>query len=147
MNDMYVTVCGNTTSDPTPRTTSRGEPMVTLRIASTPWRYDSEQRRYVDLPTNYLDVVAYRHLARHVAASVGKGDPIVVHGKLRVKQWEKDGRTGTNVEIEAATLGHDLARGVSSFARSNQGAPTRPDAPVVFDPGTADSDDYVVRSA
>lgn len=146
MNDTYVTVCGNATADPVTRTTSRGEPMVTLRLASTPWRYDFDQRRYVDMPTNYLDVVAFRHLARHVAMSVGKGDPIVVHGKLRISDWEKDGRTGTNVEIEATTLGHDLARGVSSFTRANQGAPKQPQTPV-FDAETAETDEYVVRSA
>lgn len=149
MNDTYVTICGNATADPLTRTTSKGEPMVKIRLASTPWRYDSDQRRYVDMPTNFVDVLAFRHLARHVQASVSKGDPLVVHGRLRVVPWERDGRTGTNVEIEASTIGHDMNRGVAAFTRANQAEPARQEAPAypTPDPAAADTDEYVVHSA
>lgn len=149
MNDTYLTICGNVTADPVARTTSRGEPMATFRLASTPWRYDAQQRRYVDLQTSFVDVATFRHLARHALASIGKGDPVIVHGRLRVSAWERDGRSGTNVEIEALTVGHDLVRGTSAFTRASAAEPSRSPAaaPNAVDPDAADSDAYVVRSA
>jgi single-strand DNA-binding protein len=36
---------------------------------------------------------------------------------LRVRDWQTDDRTGTNVEIEAETLGHDLFWGTAVFTR------------------------------
>jgi single-strand DNA-binding protein len=40
-----------------------------------------------------------------------------VTGRLRVRDWQTDDRTGTNVEIEAETLGHDLFWGTAVFTR------------------------------
>ncbi|GAB49676.1 single-stranded DNA-binding protein [Mobilicoccus pelagius] len=136
MNETHVTIRGNTTEDPRTRTTSKGEPMITVRLASTPWRWDSERRGYVDGATNFVTVVAYRQLATHIAASVRRGDPVVVHGELQISQWDHpDGRKGTNVEVKAVSMGHDLARGVSSFRRAGAentrpvASPAAPSAP------------------
>lgn len=162
MNETHVTIRGNTTEDPRQRTTAKGEPMVTVRLASTPWRWDSEQRTYVDGNTNYVTVVAFRQLAHHIAKSVHRGDPVIVHGELQVSQWDQpDGRKGTNVEVRAVSMGHDLARGVSAFSRSGgesgrswgsgqagakNDTPASPSGSEV-DPARADTDAYVVTSA
>ncbi|WP_040162356.1 single-stranded DNA-binding protein [Mobilicoccus massiliensis] len=153
MNETYVTLRGNATEDPRIRTTGKGEAMITLRVASTRFRYDQEQHSYAEGPTNFVTVVAYRNLARHVATSVRKGDAVIVYGELQVDQWERDGRKGTSVEIKATTMGHDLHRGVSSFTRASQFEARRPPAPSVpagsqvVDPARAETDEYVVAGA
>ena len=59
----------------------------------------------------------FRLLAEHVAASVRKGDPVIVVGKLRTNVWEKDGQTHERLVLEADMVGHDLNRGTSAFQR------------------------------
>jgi single-strand DNA-binding protein len=49
---------------------------------------------------------------------VKKGERVVVTGRLRIREWENGDRAGTNIDIEADALGHDLAWGTASFARS-----------------------------
>ena len=160
MNEIHVTIRGNTTEDPRLRTTAKGEPMVTVRLASTPWRWDSEQRTYIDGTTNFVTVLAFRQLATHIATSVRRGDPVIVHGVLQVAQWDQpDGRKGTTVEVRAVSMGHDLARGVSRFDRSGADArstsssspspspSSESSAGNEIDPARADTDAYVVRSA
>ena len=44
------------------------------------------------------------------------GQPLVVYGRLKVRDWERDGRKGTTVEVEASAVGHDLSRGTSMWA-------------------------------
>ena len=56
-------------------------------------------------------------IAINAVPSLSKGDRIVVSGRLRIRDWQTDDRTGTNVEIEAETLGHDLFWGTAEFTR------------------------------
>jgi hypothetical protein len=56
-------------------------------------------------------------LAENVALSVHKGQALVVTGKLKVKQWQDAEKSGTNVEIDATVIGHDLNRGTSEFTK------------------------------
>ncbi len=38
-------------------------------------------------------------------------------GRLRIRDWENTDRSGTTVEIEADTIGHDMFWGTSQFTR------------------------------
>jgi single-strand DNA-binding protein len=72
---------------------------------------------WADGNTTWIEVSCFRLLAEHVAASVRKGDPVVVVGKLRTSVWEKDGQTHERLALEADLVGHDLNRGTSAFRR------------------------------
>ena len=63
-------------------------------------------------------VNCFRKLAEHASQSLVKGDRVIVRGKLRVRDWDNWELSGTAVEIEAESLGHDLMFGVSSFERT-----------------------------
>ncbi|HYH34408.1 MAG TPA: single-stranded DNA-binding protein, partial [Nocardioides sp.] len=55
----------------------------------------------------------------HCAASLRRGDPVVVHGRLTQSTWvTTDGVEATSLEVEASFVGHDLTRGTSAFTRS-----------------------------
>ena len=69
MNDTYVTIAGNAVEDPVRRLTSTGDPFVHFRLASTP-RRRTASGEYVDGDTSFVDVHAFRGLARNAAASI-----------------------------------------------------------------------------
>jgi single-strand DNA-binding protein len=120
MNETMLTVSGNIATDIRFLRSERGTPLASFRLASTPRRYDRSQGGWVDGRTTYLTVVCWRTLAENAAASLHKGEPLVVYGKLRVEPWERDGRTGVAAEVEAMALGHDLSRGTSAFRRTRR---------------------------
>lgn len=123
MNDTFVTVVGRVGSPPRSAVTKSGHTVTSFRLGSTPRRYDRGQGGWTDLETNWFTVNCWRQLAEHVTSCVGIGDPVVVHGRLRVRSFTRgDGQPATALEIEATSVGHDLARGTSMFKRAE---PTR----------------------
>lgn len=120
MNETMITIAGNVATELRFVRSDRGTSLVSFRLASTPRRYDRNQGGWVDGHTTYVTVVCWRTLAENVAGSLHKGDPVVVFGRLRVENWERDGKTGTTVEVEAQALGHDLSRGTSAFRRTRR---------------------------
>jgi single-strand DNA-binding protein len=118
MNETHVTLVGNVVTDVTVATTQQGFDKSTFRMAATSRRFDRGLGQWVDGDTSYVRVNCWRRLARNVAESLTKGDPVVVTGTLRVREWASDdGRRGVSVEVEAVSIGHDLARGVTAFTR------------------------------
>lgn len=103
----------------TPRhlTTSDGLAITSFRMASSVRRFDRASNRWVDGDTNWYTVSSFRSLAVNSAESLQKGDRVIVSGKLRIRDWENTDRSGTTVEIEADTLGHDLTFGTASYKR------------------------------
>ena len=80
--------------------------------------------------TQWYTVTAWRALARQRATeSLQRGDPVVVHGRLRADVWERE----DGVELERPSrsrrpfVGHDLNRGTSAFAKPHADAPSRRD--------------------
>ncbi|PID97200.1 MAG: single-stranded DNA-binding protein [Actinomycetales bacterium] len=125
MNDSYMTIAGNVTADPILREGSNGARFATFRLASTPRRFDARANAWVDGTTNYFSVIAFNTLARHVADSVKKGEPVVVHGRMRIATWGDANAPATTVEIQASLVGHNLAFGTTSFEKAAR--PVRPD--------------------
>jgi len=117
MNETTVTIVGNLVDDPRMRTTDTGIEVTSFRIASTARRFDRETARWVDAGSLYLGVTCWRALGVNVVASIGKGDPVVVHGRLFTRQYERDGQVRSAYELDAAAVGPDLARGTATFQR------------------------------
>lgn len=131
----HITVRGFVATEPTTRTTGSGLAVGNFRLASTDRRFDREQQAWVDGATNWFTVNMFRQLSTNVAASLSKGQPVLVTGRLKVRPWQSEERSGTSVEIEAETIGHDLALGTAFFNRS-AGRP----APLVGPLGEATED-------
>jgi single-strand DNA-binding protein len=107
-----------------------GGSVSAFRLACTP-RVRGKGAEYSDGNTTWIDVTCFRSLATHVAASIRKGDPVIVVGKLRTSVWEKDGQTRERLGLEAETVGHDLTRGTAIFRRASRPSvePTDADEP------------------
>ena len=68
--------------------------------------------------TQWYSVSAWRALGEHCAASLRRGDAVVVHGRLLHSTYVgKSGVEVLDLQIEAITVGHDLTRGSSTFQR------------------------------
>ncbi|MBD3780008.1 MAG: single-stranded DNA-binding protein [Micrococcales bacterium] len=120
VNELSLTVVGWVGNEPTLYLGEDGQvPFTKFRLGSTPRLYDREQDAYVDAATSWFTVKAFRHLAQNVAASIRRGDPVVVTGRVRLVDWvAPDGHTRTTAELTADTVGHDLTRGTTRFART-----------------------------
>ena len=133
MNDT-ITLTGFVATAPRHLVTSGGLPITSFRMATNQRRYDKAKNSWVDGDTNWYTINTYRQLAVNTAGAISKGDPVVVHGRLRIRDWENDKSKGTNIEVEAESLGHDLLFGTTSFTRSISSSLTAgPSQPV--DPG------------
>ena len=113
-----ITLTGLVATAPRHIVTSEGLPITSFRLASTQRRFDRSKERWIDGDTNWYTITAFRQLAINSAGSVGKGDRIIVTGRLRIREWENGERVGTNIDVEADAMGHDLMWGTSVFSRS-----------------------------
>jgi len=117
MNEATVTLQGWVGNDVVHRETTSGA-VANFRIGSTP-RVRKRSGEWVDGQTSWFSVSCWRGLADNVRDSVRKGEPVIVHGRLRTDVWEReDGQSSTTYVVEAIYVGHDLTRGTASFSRS-----------------------------
>lgn len=131
MTAAMLTVTGNVATDII-REIKREtlEPWVHFRIACGDRRYDPRAGTWIDGEPSFYTVVCWQsQLARNVDSSLKRGDPVVVHGKVRVREW-RDERNVQRfaAEITANSIGHDLFRGTSSFEKTTRSAQSTPDS-------------------
>ncbi|MFT4110936.1 single-stranded DNA-binding protein [Propionicimonas sp.] len=115
--DAEVWITGNVGSEVVVREFSDGGVVATFRLACTPrlWR----NGEWGDDRTTWLQVACNRALAQNVKSSLGKGDPVIVVGRLRTDRWTDDqGVQRERIKLQAQSVGHDLSRGTSVFRRS-----------------------------
>ena len=117
-----LTVSGIVATTPRHIVTSEGLAITSFRLASTQRRFDKGQSAWVDMDTNWYTLVAFRQLATNTERSVRKGDRVIACGRVKVRDWQTDERSGTAIEIEADSIGHDLLWGTSDFTRSSLAA-------------------------
>jgi single-strand DNA-binding protein len=112
------TVSGLVATTPRHLVTQEGLPITSFRLASSKRRFDRTKKIWVEGETNWFTINSFRQLAINSASSISKGDRIVVSGRLKVRDWDNGERSGTSVEIEADSLGHDLVWGTTQFSRT-----------------------------
>ncbi|MET9955646.1 single-stranded DNA-binding protein [Streptomyces sp. NPDC006339] len=117
MNETMVTLVGNVATNVEYRETVTGG-VARFRFAVTARRWDRERAVWTDGATSFYTVSAWRSLGANLAASVSVGEPLVVHGRLKVREEEHDGRWKTFVDVDALAVGHDLTRGTAAFRRA-----------------------------
>lgn len=139
MNETFVTFHGWAGSNVRHRKVNDVS-VASLRVGVTPrLRRDGE---WVDGETTWYSVTAWRTLADNLADSVHKGDPVIVHGRLRSESWVPEGGgTATTLQVDASLVGHDLTRGMTHFFRRHR--PETDGTPATVDAAT---DEELARS-
>nr|WP_238351502.1 single-stranded DNA-binding protein [Kribbella shirazensis] len=129
LGDTYLTVLGWIGSEPDFKEI-RQTPQTTFRLGSTPRQFDKALNAYVDKPTTWYTVQCWRGLARNAFESIKVGQPVIVTGRLRTHEWTDDaGEHHSRVILEAFSLGHDLARGTTTFTKNTPRAESFPFTP------------------
>jgi single-strand DNA-binding protein len=130
VNDTMVTVIGNVADAPRRNNTPNGT-VTNFRMASTARRYDAAQDAYVDSGTLWIDVECWGALSGNVAASISKGDPVIVRGALTTHRWESDAGPRSKTQLRAFAVGPNLQKGRALFTRDKSArADEAPGTPV-----------------
>ncbi|MFP3991420.1 single-stranded DNA-binding protein [Streptomyces sp. E11-3] len=119
MSETMVTVVGNVASQPIYQEKSTGG-VTRFRIAVTARRFDRVQQAWKDAGTSFFTVWARRTLAANVASCVTVGEPVLVQGRLRLREGELEDRRWMSADIDAMAVGHDLSRGTAAFRRMSR---------------------------
>lgn len=113
-----ITITGLVATTPRHLVTQDQLPITSFRLVSSTRKFDRTKNEWVDGLTNWYTITCFRKLAQNVASSVSKGDRVTVSGDLRIRDWDNGERSGTSVEVEVTTVGHDLNYGTADFTRN-----------------------------
>ncbi|MCW2784968.1 MAG: single-strand binding protein [Marmoricola sp.] len=116
MNEAYVTLQGWVGNEVDQREVGDTQ-CSSFRLGCTP-RYN-KGGNWVNGETSWFTVNCWHTLGRNVADSIGRGDAVIVHGRVKVDIWEREGQPpSVSWIVEATFVGHDLNRGTSAFAKT-----------------------------
>ena len=117
MTNNIVTISGNVGNDPSKGLTKAGLATLNFRVASSNGYWDRNTGAWAGEGTSWYAVSAFGKLAENARGSLRSGDAVVITGRIKIKAWESNGRSGEDVEIVADAIGHDLNKGTSAFVR------------------------------
>ncbi len=128
-NQTLLTLSGRLTASPRLSETPSGARYTKLRVASTSRVFDRAESQWRDGDTLFLDVTCWRRLAENAAATLERGDRVLIVGRLKQRSYEDgQGVRHTVFDVEAEAVGADLGRFPATLQRGD---------PPVADPGAA----------
>jgi single-strand DNA-binding protein len=120
MADNSITIVGNLTRDPEIRYTSSGQANARLGIAVSR-RWQNRQTNEWEERTSFFNVVAWGDMAENISDTLGKGNRVIVNGRLEQRSWETDqGEKRSVVEVIADEIGPSLRWATASVTRSER---------------------------
>jgi single-strand DNA-binding protein len=122
VNETMTTVVGNVITDVKQRRIADGTRVASFRMASNERRFDKETQQWVNGDSLFVTVSCWRKLALGVGASLMKGDPVMVTGRLFTRGYEVEGQKRSVTELEAVAVGPDLSRCVADVSRARRQA-------------------------
>lgn len=99
-------VIGNVTRDPEMRTTTSGQKVLTLGVATND-KWKDKATGEMKEKSEFHNVVVWGSLAEEVAASVQKGNRVFVSGRVQTRSWETQAgakRYTTEIITESLSL-------------------------------------------
>ena len=118
------TIEGFAGTDPRYIKTDKGLSVTSFRVAVNHRKYDTTANKWVATDTSWYTVTSFGILAEQVANKIAKGDAVIVSGELKIREWEREGRSGSNAEVVASGVGLNLlfdnTQKVSSSTRATE---------------------------
>jgi single-strand DNA-binding protein len=93
-----VLISGNLTRDPELRQTATGMPVLGMGVAVNDRRKNATTGEWEDYP-NFIDCTMFGVRAESVSRFLQKGSKVVIEGKLRWSQWEREGQKRSKIEV------------------------------------------------
>jgi len=94
-----VTIFGNLTKDPELKFSTSGNAWGFFTVANTEWKKEDDQ--WVEAGASFYDVKMFGPMSENVAESFVKGNRVLVIGKLKQENWEKDGEKRSKMVVIA----------------------------------------------
>ena len=131
LNSTQISIVGNVGDDPELRFTPAGIAVCTFSVAVTPRKLDTSSNKWIDGEATWWRVNAWRELSEHIAASVTKGQRVIVIGNVASRKWtnDKTGESGTSWEITVEACGPDLTWATAKVTRSKRDGAPMPEDP------------------
>jgi len=97
-----IILIGNLTKNPELRYTPNGTPVANFGLAvNRKYRQGEELKEEVC----YIDIVVFGKQAEHCSQYLGKGQGVIVDGRLQQRRWEtEDGQKRSKHEVVAQTV-------------------------------------------
>lgn len=92
-----VMLMGNLTRDVDMKYTQGGTPLAEIGLAVNEKRKDRDGSWVNDVV--FVDVVLWGKNAENAAQYLYKGSPLFIEGKLKLDQWEKDGKKFSRLRV------------------------------------------------
>lgn len=129
MAQLPITISGNLIDDPKHLKFKTGTMLTKLRVAtsrrvSTEEKDDNGNVIWQDTDPLYLDVECWGQLAVNVKASLKKGLPVLVVGRLVTESWEEPADNGESITryrtiLKANQVALELSRHQASWKATN----------------------------
>lgn len=117
-NEAHVSLIGFVATQPKKGQTKKGTLTLSMRVGWTPRSLNTETGEWSDQESSFLTVYCYRKVAEHASVCLRKGEPVVVRGTLRVREYDdKTGQRRIAVDVQADSIGHDMSRGISNYRK------------------------------
>lgn len=121
IGETNLTLVGNVGSELNRRVLDDGSEVVSFRAMSNERRFDKQTGDWVDGRKFSVRVNCWRRLAVNVYASLSKGDPVMVVGRLYTREYEVNSETRYSTEMDAYAVGPNLARATAEVRRTRGG--------------------------
>lgn len=116
-------VAGTLCADPELRFTNGGKSIAKLRVAVSERVQDPDTHRWVDGPTDYLDVNVWGKAAEHVTDHLAKGDRVVAVGTWNEETWTgRDGQQHSKRTFTARDIGPSVMFRAARVIRAKEGS-------------------------
>lgn len=133
-----VIVMGNLTRDPELRQTPGGTAVTDLGLAVNDKRKDRDGNWHDEV--TFIDVTCWGRTAEIACEYLSKGRPVLIEGKLKLEQWEKDGRKQSKLKVVAEKLQLLGDGGQGGGSRQRRTEPARSTADTGARPDGGDDD-------
>ncbi|CCF97257.1 single-stranded DNA-binding protein [Ralstonia solanacearum] len=98
-----VIIVGNLGADPETRYMPSGDAVTNIRVATTD-RYKDKASGEMKEATEWHRIAFFGRLAEIAGEYLKKGSQVYVEGRLKTRQWEKDGQKQYSTEIVAEQM-------------------------------------------
>lgn len=136
-----ITLEGRAVNDPELRFTAQGKAVANFRVAASESKKDAAGN-WEDGDKLFVNVAVWDQAGEAVAEHVGKGDKVVVTGRLYEREYEKNnGEKGRSLEVKFATVAKvvEPPRGERQSAPQQSGGYSQAPAQPARDPWATSS--------
>lgn len=122
-----MTIVGTVTADPELRFIPSGAAVANFTVAANERRKNKDTGEWEDGSATFIRCNVWRQHAENVAESLTRGMRVIVTGRLKQREYEKDGEKRSVFDLEVDEVGPTLqwaTAKVNKVRRDNAGAPT-----------------------